>query len=116
MRVQLIFPPLWVPHMPYLSLPALTGYLRSDNIRLYLPTEDTETLQRELPLARARSGRIELCALYSEELRGDERIHGASVLDPAFVYAELIAGEHRRLTETAVRLREEHLAWTLSSD
>jgi len=92
---------------------ALTRYLRSDTLRLYLPAADVETLQKDLLLARSKHGRIELCTLYSQELRGTERIHEAPVLDPAFVYAELIAGEHQRLTETAVRLRQEYLAWTL---
>jgi len=95
---------------------ALTGYLRSDNLRLYVPEANWETVEKELQLAPSTRGKIELCTLYSEELRGAERIHGAIILDPAFVYVELIAGEHRRLTETAVRVREEYLAWTLSSD
>jgi hypothetical protein len=32
MRVQLIFPPQWIPHMPYLSLPALTAYLQERGV------------------------------------------------------------------------------------
>ncbi|MDD4924099.1 MAG: PqqD family peptide modification chaperone [Dehalococcoidales bacterium] len=32
MKVLLIFPPFWVPYRPYLSLPSLTGYLKSNGI------------------------------------------------------------------------------------
>jgi len=95
---------------------ALTEYLRSDNLRLYLVAERIPAIQERLQLARSRNGRIELCSLYSQELRGTAQFYGAVVADPAFVYAELMAGEHRRLTETAVRLRDEHLAWTLLTD
>jgi hypothetical protein len=32
MKVLLIFPPLWIPYRPYLSLPSLCGYLKSKGI------------------------------------------------------------------------------------
>ncbi len=32
MKVLLIFPPFWIPYRPYLSLPSLTGYLKSNGI------------------------------------------------------------------------------------
>jgi anaerobic magnesium-protoporphyrin IX monomethyl ester cyclase len=32
MKVLLIFPPLWIPYRPYLSLPSLSAYLKSNSI------------------------------------------------------------------------------------
>jgi hypothetical protein len=32
MKVLLIFPPLWMPYRPYLSLPSLTAYLKSNGV------------------------------------------------------------------------------------
>ena len=32
MKVLLIFPPLWVPYRPYLSLPSLSAYLKSKGV------------------------------------------------------------------------------------
>ena len=32
MKVLLIFPPLWEPYRPYLSLPSLSAYLRSKGV------------------------------------------------------------------------------------
>jgi len=32
MKVLLVFPPLWVPHRPYLSLPSLFAYLKNNGI------------------------------------------------------------------------------------
>jgi anaerobic magnesium-protoporphyrin IX monomethyl ester cyclase len=34
MKVLLIFPPLWIPHRPYLSLPSLCAYLKSNGVNV----------------------------------------------------------------------------------
>jgi hypothetical protein len=34
MKVLLVFPPLWMPYRPYLSLPALTAYLKDKGINV----------------------------------------------------------------------------------
>ena len=32
MKVLLIFPPLWIPYRPYLSLPSLSAYLKDNGV------------------------------------------------------------------------------------
>ena len=92
---------------------ALTGHLRPGLLRLYLPEDRIDGVRRALRLARSERGTIELCALYSPEIAGNRTLDGVPVADPAFVYAELMVSDDSRLGETALRLRQEHLAWTL---
>ncbi|MCJ7451494.1 MAG: type IV toxin-antitoxin system AbiEi family antitoxin, partial [Steroidobacteraceae bacterium] len=91
----------------------LTQHLRPGLLRLYLPEDRAGDVRRKLRLAPSEHGTVELCALYSPEIAGTEPILGVPVVDPVFVYAELMADGASRLAETAVRLRQKHLAWTL---
>ena len=92
---------------------ALTSYLRAGSLRLYVPGEAVADVRRRLRLAPSARGAIELCDLYSPELFGDVDAYGAKVADPTFVYAELMASGDDRQAETAARLRQEYLAWTM---
>ncbi len=91
---------------------ALTSYLQAGTLRLYVPKESAASIRRRLRLAPSDSGAIELCDLYSNEISGEVDSLGVKVADPAFVYAELMASGDDRLAETALRLRQEYLAWT----
>ena len=91
----------------------LTGHLRPGLLRLYIPKDRTGDVRLKLRLAPSEQGTIELCALYGQALVGEPASPGVPTADPAFVYAELLADGDDRLTETAMRLRKEHLAWTL---
>ncbi len=90
---------------------ALTGHLRAATMRLYIPEDRTGDVRRRLGLAPSEAGPIELCRLYSDDIAGENEFYGATLADPAFVYAELLADEDDRLAETALRLRQEHLTW-----
>ena len=92
---------------------ALTHHLRPQRLRLYVPEEQAADLRGDLQLAPSEQGVVELCERYTEEIAGQERIYGLAIADPAFVYAELMADGDSRLAETAMRLRQEFLAWTL---
>lgn len=92
---------------------AWTGHLRPGSLRLYIPEERTAAVLKDLRLAPTNAGRIELCRLYADGIRGEKRIGNTAIADPAFVYGELTAADDDRLADTAHRLREERLAWTL---
>jgi len=89
----------------------LTDYLRPGSMRLYIPENAQQSLQSELRLAPALDGNIELCRTFAEDLSQKFGEHGVLIAHPLIVYAELMSGDDVRLGETAVRLREEHLAW-----
>jgi hypothetical protein len=89
----------------------LAGHLRAGSLRLYVPADRANEVRRQLRLAPSARGSVELCALYSSDIAGEADAHGAAIAHPTFVYAELMAGEDARLAETALRLRQEHLAW-----
>lgn len=91
----------------------LTQHLRPEILRLYLPAARTHDIRSNLRLAPSEQGTIELCDLYSPDIAGNQRLHDVVIADPALVYAELMADGDSRLAETAMRLRQEHLAWTL---
>ena len=91
----------------------LTQHLRPEILRLYIPAASTSDIRSNLRLAPSVQGTIELCDLYSTDIAGKQRLYDAAVADPALVYAELMADGDSRLAETAMRLRQEHLAWTL---
>ena len=91
----------------------LTRHLRATHLRLYIPDDQVSNVRRQLKLAPSASGAIELCKLYSDDIAGDQTYKGAALADAAFVYAELMTTDDDRLAETAMRLRQEHLAWTL---
>ncbi len=91
----------------------LTGHLRPNFLRLYVPEDRARDVRRRLRLAPSERGTVELCRRYSPEITGEQDVQGVTIADPAFVYAELMAAGDDRLAETAMRLRQEHLAWTL---
>jgi len=80
-------------------------------MRLYIPEDVQRLLQRELRLAPAMDGKIELCRTFSEDLSQPFGEHGVLIAHPLIVYAELMSGDDVRLGETAVRMRVENLAW-----
>jgi len=90
----------------------LTDYLRPSALRLYVPEDSQERVQRELRLAPALDGNIELRETFAADLGWPAGEQGPLVADPVLVYAELMSGDDVRLGETALRLRKEHLAWT----
>lgn len=92
---------------------ALTKHLRPALLRLYIPEDRTADVRRRLRLAPSDRGTVELCKLYSSDIAGEDAVNGTSVADPFFVYAELMGDGDDRLAETAMRLRQEHLSWTL---
>ncbi len=91
----------------------LTQHLRPQQLCLYVPEDRAADIRRSLKLAPSGSGTVELCNLYSLDIASERHVHGAAIADPAFVYAELMAGGDDRLAETALRLRQEFLSWTL---
>jgi hypothetical protein len=91
----------------------LTGYLRAGGLHLYTREEDAPSIRRQLHLAPSNTGIIELRRAFSSDLAGAETAYGMPLAHPALVYAELMAEDDDRLAETAMRLRQEHLAWTL---
>ena len=90
----------------------LTDYLRPSSLRLYIPEDSQAAVQRELRLAPALDGNIELCKTFTADLGQPVGDEGLPIADPVLVYAELMAIDDVRLGDTALRLREEHLAWT----
>jgi len=89
----------------------LTDYLRPAAMRLYIPEDAQAVVQRELKLAPARDGNIDLATAFATDLGKPIGEDGVLIADPLIVYAELMSGGDVRLGETALRLREEHLAW-----
>lgn len=94
----------------------LTGYLRGSRVHLYVPKKAADEVRNRLRLVPSREGNIELRDCFATNLRYKSSRRETKIAHPALIYAELMAGEHRRLAETAMRLREEYLAWTLSSN
>ncbi len=93
---------------------ALTEHLRPELLHLYVPEDRTVDVRRGLKLALSESGTVKLCNLYSPDIASERRIDdSAPVADATFVYAELMADGDDRLAETAMRLRQEQLQWTL---
>jgi len=91
----------------------LTGYLRPTALRLYVLEGSQASAQRELQLAPALNGNIELCTMFAADMGRPVDEERLLIADPVLVYAELMSGHDVRLGETALRLREEYLAWTL---
>ncbi len=91
----------------------LTGYLRAGGLHLYMSENDAVSVRQQLRLAPSNTGNIELRRAFSTDLAGEETAYGMPLAHPALVYAELMAEEDDRLAETAMRLRQEFLAWTL---
>jgi hypothetical protein len=89
----------------------LTDYLRPGSLRLYIPEDAQEAVQRGLGLAPARDGNIELCKAFASDLGQLIDEHGVLIAHPLIVYAELMSGDDVRLGETALRLKEQHLSW-----
>jgi len=89
----------------------LTDYLRPGALRLYIPEDAQEAVQRGLRLAPARDGNIELCKAFAADLGQPIDEHGVLIAHPLIVYAELMAGDDVRLGETALRLKEQYLSW-----
>ncbi len=97
-----------------LAADRLTGHLRASAVRLYIRDQDEALLRRTLRLAPSEVGPVELHRAFSRDLAGDATITGRlPIVHPVLAYAEMMAGEDARLGEAAVRLRKEHLAWTL---
>jgi len=92
---------------------ALTQHLRPEILRLYMPKESVGDVRRKLKLAPTDNGSIEFCELYSLDIAAERHVNDAVIANPVLVYAELMADGDSRLAETAMRLRQEHLAWTL---
>jgi len=91
----------------------LTGYLRAGGLHLYITEQDADSTRQQLRLAPSQHGSIELRHTFSSDLASEETRHGIPLAHPALIYAELMATPGDRLAETAMRLRQEHLAWTL---
>lgn len=91
----------------------LTGCLRGTRVHLYVQEASESQLRQQLLLARSGTGNIEIRRRFSTNLSADDSGSDPAIAHPALVYAELMAGNHRRLSETAMRLRQEYLAWTL---
>ncbi|MFC2107852.1 type IV toxin-antitoxin system AbiEi family antitoxin [Candidatus Bipolaricaulota bacterium] len=89
----------------------LTDYLRPGALRLYIPEDAQEAVQKGLELAPALDGNIELCKAFAADLGQPIDEHGVLIAHPLIVYAELMAGDDVRLGETALRLKEQHLSW-----
>ena len=74
MHVQLIFPPQWIPHIPYLSVPSLTAYLEERNIDCRQRDLNLETYDRMLSTAYIeRCGTIVLRRI--EEIESRQRMN-----------------------------------------
>ena len=91
----------------------LTGHLRAGGLHLYMSEDDAVRIRQELRLAPSESGTIELRRAFSSDLAGKETAYGMPLAHSALVYAELMADGDDRLAETAMRLRQEFLSWTL---
>jgi hypothetical protein len=91
----------------------LTGYLRAGGLHLYLSKGDAVHVCQQLRLAPSDDGNIELRQSFSTDLAGDATAWGIPLAHPVLVYAELMSEDDDRLAETAMRLRQEFLAWTL---
>jgi hypothetical protein len=91
----------------------LTGYLRAGGLHLYITEQDADSTRQQLGLAPSQRGSIELHYTFSSDLASEETRHAIPLAHPALIYAELMATPGDRLAETALRLRQEHLAWTL---
>ena len=91
----------------------LTGYLRGTRLHLYVQEEAGSQLQQQLLLARSQTGNIEIRRRFSPNLAANGSGKAPAIAHPALLYAELMAGDHRRLSETAIRLRRKYLTWTL---
>jgi len=89
----------------------LTDHLRPGAMRLYIPEDSQGVVQRGLGLAPALDGNIELCTAFAVDLGESIGEHGVLIAHPLIVYAELMSGDDVRLGETALRLKEKHLAW-----
>ena len=110
-------------NLPKTTLPAviggevaadvLTGYLRAGGLHLYMGESEAGRIRKQLRLAPSDTGSIELRRAFSTDLAGAETAYGMPLAHPALVYAELMAEQDDRLAETAMRLRQELLAWTL---
>ncbi len=96
-----------------LAADVLTSHLRPATLRLYIPPQRASNVRRQLRLAPSERGTVELLRLYSTDIASERDAFGAAVADPAFVYGELMAGGDDRLAETALRLRQDYLSWTL---
>ncbi|MBU0595225.1 hypothetical protein KJ567_00885, partial [Candidatus Bipolaricaulota bacterium] len=92
---------------------ALTRHLRPGLLRLYVPEDRASDIRRKLRLAPSEEGTVELCKLYAPEIVDEPATPGRPSVDPVFIYAELMADGADRLAETALRIRQEHLKWTL---
>lgn len=91
----------------------LTEYLRAGSLHLYMQERDASDIRQQLRLAPSERGNIEFRRAFSSDLAGAEAEYGMPLAHPVLVYAELMAGGDSRLAETAMRLRQEYLAWTL---
>jgi len=91
----------------------LTGHLRSKKVHLYVPAQDSPALRKSLALAPSESGEVELLVAFSTELAGGKTVQVPALAHPALLYAELVSSSDDRVAETALRIRQEHLAWTL---
>jgi len=89
----------------------LTGYLRASSVTLYVPLEETDSVQRNLKLAPSKEGPIEVCAAFTPEIGKTFKKHSFTLADPALVYAELLATDDPRCGETALVIKEKHLPW-----
>ena len=89
----------------------LTGYLRPRSARLYLPASTEMDVCQRLKLAPSSNGAITLCEAFAKKMSETVVDPGLHLAHPALVYAELMATDDRRLAETALRIRKEHLSW-----
>jgi len=97
-----------------LAADRLTGHLQAGGVHLYIRDEDEARIRQALRLAPSDAGPVELHGAFSRDLEGSATTGGGTpVVHPVLAYAELMAGGDDRLGQVAVRLRQEHLAWTL---
>lgn len=89
----------------------LTGYLRAGAVTLYVPPEETDSVQRNLKLAPSKEGLIEVCTAFAPDIGRLSKKHGFVLADPVLVYAELLTTDDPRCGETALLIKEKHLPW-----
>lgn len=77
MKVMLVFPPPWTPAMPYLALPALTGFLRERGIEVLQRDLNLETYDTVLSRAYLEQSVNRLRAEYPQRRTRPEKIEWA---------------------------------------
>jgi hypothetical protein len=77
MKIYLVYPPPWTPAMPYLALPALTGFLRSHGIDVVQRDLNVETYDTVLSRAYLEQAMQRLRVEFPQKYKRPEKIEWA---------------------------------------